>query len=66
MYVEGKGVPSLITVFREASGKAKQHALAYAKGNGATRAGVLKTTFQEETEIGLCSEKAVLCGGSLL
>jgi ketol-acid reductoisomerase len=63
MYVEGKGVPSLIAVFQDASGKAKAHALAYAKGIGATRAGVLETTFKEETETDLFGEQAVLCGG---
>jgi len=63
MYVEGKGVPSLIAVYQDASGKAKQNALAYAQGIGATRAGVLETTFQEETETDLFGEQAVLCGG---
>ncbi len=63
MYEEGKGVPSLIAVYRDSSGKAKQHALAYAKGIGATRAGVLETTFKEETETDLFGEQAVLCGG---
>jgi ketol-acid reductoisomerase len=64
MYVEGKGVPSLIAVFQNASGKAREHALAYAKGIGATRAGVLETTFKEETETDLFGEQAVLCGGA--
>jgi len=63
MYEEGKGVPSLIAVYQDSSGKAKQHALAYAKGIGATRAGVLETTFKEETETDLFGEQAVLCGG---
>jgi ketol-acid reductoisomerase len=63
MYVEGKGVPSLIAVYRDASGKAKENALAYAKGIGATRAGVLETSFKEETETDLFGEQAVLCGG---
>jgi len=63
MYMEGKGVPSLIAVYQDPSGKAKQHALAYAKGIGATRAGVLETTFKEETETDLFGEQAVLCGG---
>jgi ketol-acid reductoisomerase len=63
MYVEGKGVPSLIAVYQDASGKAKPNALAYAQGIGATRAGVLETTFQEETETDLFGEQAVLCGG---
>ena len=62
-YEEGKGVPSLIAVYQDASGKAKQLALAYAKGIGATRAGVLQTTFREETETDLFGEQAVLCGG---
>jgi ketol-acid reductoisomerase len=63
MYVEGKGVPSLIAVYQDGSGNAKEHALAYAKGIGATRAGVLETTFKEETETDLFGEQAVLCGG---
>jgi len=63
MYQEGKGVPSLIAVYQDASGKAKDIALAYARGIGATRAGVLETTFQEETETDLFGEQAVLCGG---
>jgi ketol-acid reductoisomerase len=63
MYVEGKGVPSLIAIYQDASGKAKKNALAYAKGIGATRAGVLETTFKEETETDLFGEQAVLCGG---
>jgi ketol-acid reductoisomerase len=62
-YTEGKGVPSLIAVYQDASGQAKQFALAYAKGLGATRAGVIETTFQEETETDLFGEQAVLCGG---
>jgi ketol-acid reductoisomerase len=64
MYVEGKGVPSLIAVFQNASGNARENALAYAKGIGATRAGVLETTFKEETETDLFGEQAVLCGGA--
>ncbi len=63
MYQEGKGVPSLIAVYQDASGRAKDLALAYAKGIGATRAGVLETTFAEETETDLFGEQAVLCGG---
>ncbi|MGC8777349.1 MAG: ketol-acid reductoisomerase [Candidatus Caldatribacteriaceae bacterium] len=63
MYQEGKGVPSLIAVHQDATGKAKDLALAYAKGIGATRAGVLETTFAEETETDLFGEQAVLCGG---
>jgi len=62
-YEEGKGVPSLIAVFQDASGKARDFALAYAKGLGATRAGVIETTFEEETETDLFGEQAVLCGG---
>ena len=62
-YVEGKGVPSLIAVYQDASGKARDNALAYAKGIGATRAGVIETTFKEETETDLFGEQAVLCGG---
>ncbi len=62
-YVEGKGVPSLIAVHQDASGKAKDYALAYASGIGAGRAGILETTFKEETETDLFGEQAVLCGG---
>ncbi len=62
-YQRGAGVPSLIAIYQDASGKAKDKALAYAKGIGATRAGVLETTFQEETETDLFGEQAVLCGG---
>lgn len=64
MYVEGKGVPSLIAVYQDKSGKARENALAYAKGIGATRAGVIETTFKEETETDLFGEQAVLCGGA--
>jgi ketol-acid reductoisomerase len=63
-YVEGKGVPSLIAVFQNASGKAKATALAWAKGIGGTRAGVIETTFKEETETDLFGEQTVLCGGA--
>jgi ketol-acid reductoisomerase len=62
-YVEGKGVPALIAVYRNASGQAKKVALAWAKGIGGTRAGVLETTFKEETETDLFGEQTVLCGG---
>src|SRR5258706_6629963 len=62
-YVEGKGVPALIGVYRNASGQAKKVALAWAKGIGGTRAGVLETTFKEETETDLFGEQTVLCGG---
>ncbi|ABB13764.1 MULTISPECIES: ketol-acid reductoisomerase [Carboxydothermus] len=63
MYLEGKGVPGLIAVYQDATGKAKDLALAYAKGIGCTRAGVFETTFKEETETDLFGEQAVLCGG---
>ena len=62
-YVEGKGVPSLIAVYQDYSGRAKDYALAYASGIGAGRAGILETTFREETETDLFGEQAVLCGG---
>ncbi|MDR0531855.1 MAG: ketol-acid reductoisomerase [Oscillospiraceae bacterium] len=62
-YLEGRGVPSLIAVYQDASGKAKDYALAYAGGIGAGRAGILETTFREETETDLFGEQAVLCGG---
>ncbi len=63
VYTEGAGVPALIAVQQDATGKAKDIALAYAKGIGATRVGVLETTFEEETETDLFGEQAVLCGG---
>ena len=63
VYEEGRGVPCLIAVHQDASGKARELALAYAKGIGGTRAGVLETSFQEETETDLFGEQAVLCGG---
>ncbi|MDR3238412.1 MAG: ketol-acid reductoisomerase [Spirochaetia bacterium] len=62
-YEKGGGVPALIAIEKDASGKAKSYALAYANGIGATRAGVLETTFKEETETDLFGEQAVLCGG---
>ena len=62
-YKEGKGVPCLIAIHQDASGKAKDKALAYALAIGGARAGVLKTTFREETETDLFGEQAVLCGG---
>lgn len=62
-YKEGRGVPSLIAVHQDASGKAREYALAYASGIGAGRAGILETTFREETETDLFGEQAVLCGG---
>jgi ketol-acid reductoisomerase len=63
LYTEGSGTPAIIAVYQDASGKAKQLALAYAKGIGCTRAGVIETTFAEETETDLFGEQAVLCGG---
>jgi ketol-acid reductoisomerase len=63
-YLEGKGVPALIAVYQNPSRKAKKVALGWAKGIGATRAGVLETTFKEETETDLFGEQAVLCGGA--
>jgi len=62
-YVEGKGVPSLIAVYQNKSRKARKVALAWAKGIGGTRAGVLQTDFKEETETDLFGEQTVLCGG---
>jgi ketol-acid reductoisomerase len=62
-YQEGAGVPALFAVHQDYTGQARQIALAYAKGIGAARAGVLETTFQEETETDLFGEQAVLCGG---
>jgi ketol-acid reductoisomerase len=63
-YVEGKGVPALIAIFQNRSKQAKKIALAWAKGIGATRAGVIETSFKEETETDLFGEQAVLCGGA--
>jgi ketol-acid reductoisomerase len=63
-YVDGRGVPCLVAVEQDASGNALQLALSYAKGIGGTKAGVLKTTFTEETETDLFGEQAVLCGGA--
>ncbi|MEL6130346.1 MAG: ketol-acid reductoisomerase, partial [Cyanobacteria bacterium J06628_4] len=62
-YEQGQGVPALFAVYQNASGKARDMAMAYAKGIGGTRAGVLETTFREETETDLFGEQAVLCGG---
>ena len=62
-YVQGKGTPDVVAVEVDASGKAWELALSYAKGIGGTRAGVIKTTFTEETETDLFGEQAVLCGG---
>ncbi len=64
LYQQGGGVPALVAVYQDASGSAKKIALAYAKGIGAARAGVLETTFAEETETDLFGEQAVLCGGA--
>jgi len=63
LYVEGVGTPALLAVHQDATGHAKAQALAYAKGIGCTRAGVIETTFAEETETDLFGEQAVLCGG---
>jgi ketol-acid reductoisomerase len=63
VYTEGSGVPALLAVHQNPSGKAKEIALAYARGIGCTRAGVLETTFKEETETDLFGEQTVLCGG---
>lgn len=63
VYKEGSGVPCLFAVYQDASGNALDTVLAYAKGIGGTRAGVLETTFKEETETDLFGEQAVLCGG---
>ncbi|HXF64171.1 MAG TPA: ketol-acid reductoisomerase [Caldilineaceae bacterium] len=63
VFREGSGVPALVAVHQDASGQALQNALAYAKGIGSTRAGVLETTFAEETETDLFGEQTVLCGG---
>jgi len=62
-YEQGSGVPSLVAIYQDATGKAMSIALAYAKAIGATRAGVIETTFKEETETDLFGEQAVLCGG---
>ena len=62
-FTEGSAVPALYAVYQDASGKATQLALSYAKGIGATRAGVIGTSFEEETETDLFGEQAVLCGG---
>ncbi|MEW5946219.1 MAG: ketol-acid reductoisomerase [bacterium] len=64
VYLEGGGVPALVAVSRDATGGALATALAYAKGIGATRAGVIGTTFREETETDLFGEQCVLCGGA--
>jgi ketol-acid reductoisomerase len=63
VYTEGRGVPALLAIQQDASGRAHELGLAYAHGIGSTRAGVLETTFKEETESDLFGEQAVLCGG---
>ncbi len=63
-YLEGSGVPGLVAVAQDASGTAKDLALAYARGIGCTRGGVIETTFKDETETDLFGEQAVLCGGA--
>lgn len=63
VFQHGGGVPALVAVYQDASGHALENALAYAKGLGCARAGVLQTTFQEETETDLFGEQAILCGG---
>ena len=62
-YEQGQGVPALFAVYQDASGQARDRAMAYAKGIGGTRAGILQTSFREETETDLFGEQAVLCGG---
>src|SRR5487761_219908 len=64
VFVEGGGTPALLAIHQDATGSAKQLALSYAKAIGATRAGVIETTFTEETETDLFGEQAVLCGGA--
>jgi len=64
VFTEGGGTPGLLAVHQDASGKAKENALSYGKGIGCTRAGVIETTFAEETETDLFGEQAVLCGGA--
>src|SRR5262245_52227128 len=63
LYVEGAGTPALFAIHQDATGKARATTLSYAKGIGVTRAGVIETTFAEETETDLFGEQAVLCGG---
>jgi len=63
MYVQGKGVPNLIAVYQDYSGKAKEIGLAYSQAIGGTRAGTIETSFKEETETDLFGEQTVLCGG---
>jgi ketol-acid reductoisomerase len=63
-YTQGGGVPSLIAIYQDASGHAKETALSYASANGGGRAGIIETTFRDETETDLFGEQAVLCGGA--
>ncbi|MDD5288400.1 MAG: ketol-acid reductoisomerase [Dehalococcoidales bacterium] len=63
LYTEGRGTPALVAVYQDATGNAKDIALAYAQGLGVSRAGIIETTFEEETETDLFGEQAVLCGG---
>jgi len=63
VYTQGRGVPNLIAIYQDYSGNAKDIALAYSQAIGGTRAGVIETTFKEETETDLFGEQAVLCGG---
>ena len=63
IFTRGSGVPGLLAIHQDLSGKAREYALAYAKGIGCTRAGVLDTTFKEETETDLFGEQTILCGG---
>ncbi|MHC5224900.1 ketol-acid reductoisomerase [Ignatzschineria sp. LJL83] len=64
-YVKGGGVPTLIAVYQDSTGKARDYALSYASANGGGKAGVIETSFQEETETDLFGEQAVLCGGAV-
>ena len=62
-YLEGKGVPSLIAIYQDPTGDSKEVSLSYASAIGAGRAGIIETSFKEETETDLFGEQAVLCGG---
>src|SRR5438445_8694769 len=63
-FVEGRGVPCLVAIHQDATGKARELVLAYAKALGGTRAGVIETTFKDEAETDLFGEQSVLCGGA--
>src|SRR5438445_5944251 len=63
LFTQGPGVPALLAVYQDVSGRARDTALAYGKGVGCTRAGVIETTFKEETETDLFGEQTTLCGG---